>query len=140
MNLDRILFWIRLIGQAILDILDVLDDEPGTGVESLEEPPPGFKPERIQVWIGIFARAAVQAVDEVGPPPEESGVESAGAFSGAGVAARGPSHFKPERIQFWLKLIARFVMAVFRGRSGVSEETGKSGARSGVPAFEEVDN
>ncbi len=131
MNLDRIIFWIRLIAQAILDILDVLDDQPGTGVESLDDPPPGFKPERIQVWIGIFARAALKAVDEVGPPPEESGVESAGAFSGAGLG----THFKPERIQFWIKLIARFVMAVFRGRSGVSEETGKSGAAS-----EEVDN
>ena len=117
MNLDRIIFWIRLIGQAILDILDVLDDEPGNGVESLGEPPPGFKPERIQVWIGIFARAVVQAIDEAGAPPVESGEEAAGLGT----------NFKPERIQFWLKLIARFVMAVFRGRSGVSEETGKSG-------------
>ena len=72
-----------------------------------------------------LARAVVRALDEAGTPPEEFGEEAAG----LGV------NFKPERIQFWLKLIARFVMAVFRARSGVSEETGKSGE---TPTSEEV--
>ncbi len=144
MNLDRVLFWIRLIAQAILDVLNVLDDDPGDGEESVGDPPPGFKPERIQVWIGIFARAAVEAVEGVGaPPPEPSGAETAGA-----VRSGFWTTFKPERIQFWLQLIARFVLAVIAGVSEerVSEETGKSGERSGGPAptgaaaSEEADN
>ncbi len=145
MNVDRIVFWIRLIAWAILDVLNVLNDEPGAG-KSAGGPPQGFKPERIQVWLGIFARAALDAVEGVGaPPPEPSGEEKAG-FT---------ANFKPERIQFWLKLIARFVLAVIEaappggpgGRNAVlSEETGKSGERShgpaptGATASEEVDN
>ncbi len=117
MDVNRILFWIHLIAQAIVDILEAL---PGDGEESLGDPPSGFKPERIQVWIGIFARAVVQAIDEAGAPPVESGEESAGAFAGARLGV----NFKPERIQFWLKLIARFVLAIF---DGIGEETGKSG-------------
>ncbi len=72
---------------------------------------------------GIFARAARTAVEGVVPPVGRSGPQNRS-------SALWP-WFKPERIQFWLKLIARFVLAVIEG---VSEETGKSGAAS-----EEVD-
>ncbi len=125
MNLDRFVFWIRLIGWAILDVLNAL---PGYGEESLgDDPPSGFKPERIQVWIGIFARAALTAVEAVGPPPAEPAAESARAGFG--------TTFKPERIQFWIKLIAQLMLAVV-DELGTSEETGKSGER----ASEEVVN
>ncbi len=134
MNLDRTLFWIRLIAWAILDVVNGLGDEADTDVASVGGPPSGFKPERIQVWLGVLARAALSAVEGVGaPPPEEPGVTTAGFATGGSVA------FKPERIQFWLQLIARFVLAVI-------EETGKSGERSdgpaptGATASEEVDN
>ncbi len=150
MNLDRVLFWIRLIAWGILDVLNALDDDPGNGEPAFRQanvgdPDEGFKPERIQVWIGILARAALQAVEEVGaPPPEKSGARSIGA--GAPPASRRTGRwekFKPERIQFWLGLIARFVLAVI---AGVNEETGKSGERSvgpaptGAPASQEADN
>ncbi len=124
MNVDRIVFWIRLIAWAILDVVNALGDEPGTG-KSAGGPAQGFKPERIQIWLGIFARAALTAVEGVGAPP-------------------AVASFKPERIQFWLKLIARFVLAVFGELS--DEETGKSGERSsgpaptGATASEEADN
>ncbi len=129
MNLDRVVFWIRLISWAILDVLNNLDGDPGSGPESLGDgPPSGFKPERIQVWIGIFARAALKAVDEVGAPPPEA--------DNAAVQ-RAPASFwptfKPERIQFWFRLIASFVLAVV---DGLSEETGKSGEPSGAPDSE----
>ena len=84
MNLNRVLFWIHLIARAILDVLNVLDNDPGDGEESVGDTPPGFKPERIQVWIGIFARAALEAVEGVGAPPPEASVAEA-----AGVAREG---------------------------------------------------
>ncbi len=140
MNLDRVVFWIRLIAWAILDVLNALDDDPGNGEKSFGNPEEDFKPERIQVWIGIVVRAALQAVEEVGaPPPERSGARSIGASRRPGLWTT----FKPERIQFWFGLIARFVLAVI---AGINEETGKSGERAtgpaptGAPASQEADN
>ncbi len=129
MNVETILFWIRLIAQAIHEVLDGLEEGPGDGEESGGDIHPAFKPERIQFWVGIFARAAVRAIDEVGAPPPDSGAENAAAVRSSGL---WPS-FKPERIQFWLKLIARFVVAVIDLASS-EEETGKSGEqlRSGT--------
>ncbi len=140
MNLDRTVFWIRLIAWAILDILNGLDGGPEEDEETVGDVTPWFKPERIQVWIGVLAEAALKAVDEVGAPPaERPGAQSAGLW---------PS-FKPERIQFWLKLIAQFVLAVVDamspGKPGgttaalAGEETGKSGEPgSGAPDPEEA--
>ncbi len=130
MNVDRIVFWIRLFAQVILDVLNALADEPGTGKKAAGGPSQGFKPERIQVWLGIFARSALTAVEGVdAPSPEVSGKRQAG-FT---------TTFKPERIQFWLKLIARFVLAVISELG--SEETGKSGEgpRSAAADSRQVD-
>ena len=118
MRFERIFFWIQLVAEVILDILERLE-EPGEGAESFGDPDQGFKPERIQVWLGILARGLLNAVDGFGVP--DHGTESAEAI--------GPE-FKPERIQFWLRLITRFLMAIF------TEETGKSGEES---SSEEVD-
>ena len=107
MNVERILYWIYLVAQVILDVLGA-DEEPGEGEESLDLPP-GMKPERIQFWLRVFARAVIAAFDEVRWP--EEGEEIA-------------PEMKPERIQFWLRLIARFVLEVI---AGVNGETGKSG-------------
>ena len=93
MNVERIFYWIRLAAEVILEIFD----RPGTRV-------PEMKPERIQIWVVIVARAALQTLE--------------GARSGTA------PEMKPERIQFWLGLIARFVLAVIAGANG---ETGKSG-------------
>jgi hypothetical protein len=93
MNVERIFYWIRLAAEVILEIFD----RPGTSV-------PEMKPERIQIWVVIVARAALQTLE--------------GARSGTA------PEMKPERIQFWLGLIARFVLAVIAGANG---ETGKSG-------------
>ncbi len=132
MNLDRVVFWIRLIAWGILDVLNGLDDEPGDGDETGGDVYPWFKPERIQIWISILARAALTAIEGV-VPPERSGVQSSS-------SALWPS-FKPERIQFWLTVFARFVLAVIDGlNDDVSEETGKSGERSAAPASEEAGN
>ena len=107
MNVERILYWIYLVAQVILDVLGA-DEEPGEGEESLDLPP-GMKPERIQVFLRICARAILAAFAEVGWTP--GGEELA-------------PEMKPERIQFWLRLIARFVLEVI---AGVNGETGKSG-------------
>ena len=112
MNVERIFFWLRLVFRAVLDILDAVDDEPGTGPQSVTRGPSGFKPERIQVWLRILAQAGLEAIDDVAEPG--NGPE--------GVAIR--PEFKPERIQFWLRLIVRFVFEIFEG---IGEETGKSG-------------
>ena len=90
MDLERFFVWIRLVAQVVLEVVGRLDD--------LE-----MKPERIQIWIGIVARAVLYALDGVGGPGTE---------------------MKPERIQFWLRIAYRFVVAIF---DGANEETGKSG-------------
>ena len=104
MNFEQLFFWIRLVAQVVLQVLEELDDRPEDG-----EVGPEMKPERIQFWIGVVARAVLYALDE---------------------AAIGPE-MKPERIQFWLRIGYRFVVAIFEE---VDEETGKSGERSGAPA------
>ncbi len=132
MNVDRIVFWIRMIAWAILDVV--------TGGDRLN---PWFKPERIQFWAAI-ARAALTAVEGVVPGTPDRPAERSGAQNRS--SALWP-WFKPERIQFWLQLIARFVVAVIDElNEGASEETGKSGETSGAPApadtpaSEEADN
>ena len=64
-------------------------------------------------WLRLVALVILDifGADEDGRP---SGEESVGL----------PPGMKPERIQFWVRLIARFVLEVFAGASG---ETGKSG-------------
>lgn len=112
MTVERIFFWLRLVFQAVLDILNAVDDEPGNGPQNVTRGPSGFKPERIQVWLRILAQAGLEAIDDVTQPG-----------NGPGSVAIRPE-FKPERIHFWLRLIVRFVMEIFEG---ISEETGKSG-------------
>ncbi len=60
MNFERIFFWIRLVAEVILGILDRL--EPGEGEESVGNPDDDFKPERIQVWLGILAMSIVLGI------------------------------------------------------------------------------
>ena len=138
MNVERIFYWIRLVAWVILEIFPG-GDNPGEDEEGLWNPDPtpgtpgrrtpGMKPERIQLWLRVLARSALQAVEGFGEPPV------------IGRAFR--PQMKPERIQFWLQLIARFVLAVLDAAIG---ETGKSGERSvgpaptGAPASEEADN
>jgi hypothetical protein len=93
MNVEHIFFWIRQVAEVILAVFD----PPGAAA-------PEMKPERIQFWLVVLARAALETLDEV-----ESG---------------SAAEMKPERIQFWLGLVARFVLAVIAGANG---ETGKSG-------------
>ncbi len=146
MNVDRIVFWIRLLAWAALDFFAGSGDRPPEDEETGDRIAPWFKPERIQVWIVIVARAALNAVNGVEPPVERSAAVGSGRFW---------PWFKPERIQFWVQLIARFVLAVIDELGGSeeagseeagSEETGKSGERSngpapsGAAASEEVDN
>ena len=105
MNVERIFFWIRLVAEVILEVFDRADEQP-PGEEGLRwNPGPGteMKPERIQVWLRILARAALDVLED---------------FAGGG------QEMKPERIQFWLELITDFVVAVFEA---IDEETGKSG-------------
>ena len=106
MNVDTIFHWLRLVALVILDIFGADEDDRSSGEESVGLPP-GMKPERIQVWLRIIARAVLAAFEEVGWDGGENAPE-----------------MKPERIQFWVRLIARFVLEVFAGASG---ETGKSG-------------
>lgn len=73
MNVDRILFWIRLVVQAALDILNALDQEQGTGEESVFDPPSGFKPERIQFWLKLIFRFVLAAVRGAGEETGKSG-------------------------------------------------------------------
>ena len=103
MNVERIFHWVRLVAGLILE---VFPQPPEVGEEAVfgPGPAPNMKPERIQFWLRIVARAALEALD--------------------GVGAGSASKMKPERIQFWLELIARFVLAVVAGANG---ETGKSG-------------
>jgi hypothetical protein len=112
MNVIDILWWIRLLAQVILDVFGDPNGGPGSGGRFVG-PVPEMKPERIQIWLGILAQAAIEAIDEVLPEEGEVGPE-----------------MKPERIQFWLRLIARFVLAVIDGASG---ETGKSGESAAGP-------
>ena len=98
MNVEALFFWIRVVARAILEVF------PGVRPGAVG---PEMKPERIQIWLPILARAALRATDAGGNAPE----------------------MKPERIQFWLQLIARFVLAVIAGANG---ETGKSGETTEV--------
>ena len=81
MDVNRILFWIHLIAQAIVDILEAL---PGDGEESLGDPDSGFKPERIQFWLKLIARFVLAVFSGVreetgksGEPPQSGGADSA---------------------------------------------------------------
>ncbi len=129
MNVQRIFYWLRVGAGVILGILDWLEELEEDGEHGDDLFRPEFKPERIQLWLGILARATLETLDEVGAPPDE-GEENGGLF-----AARGSAQFKPERIQFWLELIARFVVAVFNA-ANEEKETGKSGERSDGPDSE----
>ena len=123
MNVKNIFFWIRLVAELILEVFPgnrPPDGEPGDGPgngKDFGHPSPQMKPERIQIWLRILARAALEAIDAV-VVPEDDG-------DGTG------EEMKPERIQFWVGFVALFVLSVI---AGVSEETGKSGERAGEPA------
>ncbi len=78
MNVERIFFWLRFAARLILDVLGE-PDNPGAagGLRRLIGPPVGFKPERIQYWIGQLLKLVLElfqgSTEETGKSGEGSG-------------------------------------------------------------------
>ena len=78
--------------------------------------------ERIFFWLRFVARLILDVLGEPGNGPEAAG--------GPRRSAGWPAGFKPERIQFWIGQLVRFILEV----TAAGEETGKSGEPTGAPA------
>ncbi len=76
MNVQRIFFWLRFFAELTLEVLDEMDYGYWPA-RQVVDPPAGFKPERIQYWIGQLAKFVLEVVatanEETGKSGERSG-------------------------------------------------------------------
>ncbi len=84
MNVQRIFFWLRFFAELTLEVLDEMDYhgyKPAGSSRQVADPPAGFKPERIQYWIGQMVKFVLEvaeaASEETGKSGERSVVSAA---------------------------------------------------------------